>query len=92
MYIHPTRNAFIACNVIAFLIAHLQFFSYLFPRFPLGLFPVPNQSAAPAQAPSPGHALLGAAACALGLVLVVGLIASAMYVRARKQIRQDSLQ
>ncbi|XP_017476252.1 PREDICTED: tyrosine-protein kinase RYK isoform X2 [Rhagoletis zephyria] len=56
-----------------------------------GLFPAPNQSAAPAQAPSPGHALLGAAACALGLVLVVGLVASAMYVRARKQIRQDSM-
>ncbi|XP_055858556.1 tyrosine-protein kinase Drl isoform X1 [Episyrphus balteatus] len=56
-----------------------------------GLFPAPNQSPAPAQAPSQGPALLGAAACALGLVLVVGLIASAMYVRARKQIRQDSL-
>ncbi|CAD7015172.1 unnamed protein product [Ceratitis capitata] len=56
-----------------------------------GLFPAPNQSAAPAQAPSPGHTLLGAAACALGLVLVFSLIASAMYVRARKQIRQDSL-
>ncbi|EDS34140.1 tyrosine-protein kinase [Culex quinquefasciatus] len=42
-------------------------------------------------APPQGPALLGAAACALGLVLVVGLIASAMYVRARKQIRQDSL-
>ncbi|KAG4078817.1 hypothetical protein HA402_015407 [Bradysia odoriphaga] len=50
-----------------------------------------NQSLAPARAPSQGPALLSAAACALGLVLVVGLIASAMYVRARKQIRQDSL-
>ncbi|KNC30539.1 hypothetical protein FF38_02290 [Lucilia cuprina] len=56
-----------------------------------GLFPAPNQSPAPAHAPSQGPALLGAAACALGLVLVVGLIASTMYLRARKQIRQDSL-
>ncbi|CAD7078245.1 unnamed protein product [Hermetia illucens] len=56
-----------------------------------GVYPARNQSPAPAQAPSQGPALLGAAACAMGLVLVVGLIASAMYVRARKQIRQDSL-
>ncbi|XP_037942038.1 tyrosine-protein kinase RYK-like [Teleopsis dalmanni] len=56
-----------------------------------GMFPAPNQSPAPAHAPSQGPALLGAAACALGLVLVVGLIASAMYLRARKQLRQDSL-
>uniref|UniRef100_A0A1A9UIW6 WIF domain-containing protein n=1 Tax=Glossina austeni TaxID=7395 RepID=A0A1A9UIW6_GLOAU len=56
-----------------------------------GLFPAPNQSPAPAHAPSQGPALLGAAACALGLILVVGLTASTMYLRARKQIRQDSL-
>lgn len=58
----------------------------------LGVSQPRNQSLAPARAPSQGPALLSAAACALGLVLVVGLIASAMYVRARKQIRQDSLQ
>uniref|UniRef100_T1GH12 WIF domain-containing protein n=1 Tax=Megaselia scalaris TaxID=36166 RepID=T1GH12_MEGSC len=58
---------------------------------PVRLYPAPNQSPAPAKAPSQGPALLGAAACALGLVMIVGLIASAMYVRARKQIRQDSL-
>ncbi|XP_055686405.1 tyrosine-protein kinase Drl isoform X1 [Lutzomyia longipalpis] len=48
-------------------------------------------SPSPAKAPSQTSALLGAVACALGLVLVIGLIASAMYIRARKQIRQDSL-
>lgn len=47
---------------------------------------------APALAPYEGPAVLGAAACALGLALVVSLIASAMYMRARKQFRQDSLQ
>lgn len=57
-----------------------------------GVFPPRNQSLSPARAPSQGPALLGAIACAIGLVLVVILIASAMYVRARKQIRQDSLQ
>lgn len=57
-----------------------------------GVFPPRNQSLTPARAPPQGPALLGAAACALGLVLAVGLIASAMYVRARKQIRQDSFQ
>uniref|UniRef100_A0A1B0BNP5 Uncharacterized protein n=1 Tax=Glossina palpalis gambiensis TaxID=67801 RepID=A0A1B0BNP5_9MUSC len=59
--------------------------------FQNSLFPAPNQSPAPAHAPSQGPALLGAAACALGLILVVGLTASTMYLRARKQIRQDSL-
>ncbi|XP_033251374.1 tyrosine-protein kinase RYK-like [Drosophila miranda] len=48
--------------------------------------------AGPAHAPSQGPALLSAAACALGLVLAVGLVASMMYLRARKQLRQDSLQ
>lgn len=57
-----------------------------------GVYPARNRAPEPAKAPPQGPALLGAAACALGLVLVVGLIASAMYVRARKQIRQDSLQ
>uniref|UniRef100_A0A182JGB2 Uncharacterized protein n=1 Tax=Anopheles atroparvus TaxID=41427 RepID=A0A182JGB2_ANOAO len=57
-----------------------------------GMFPARNRLPAAEIAPQQGPALLGAAACALGLVLVVGLIASAMYVRARKQIRQDSLQ
>ncbi|XP_068146176.1 LOW QUALITY PROTEIN: tyrosine-protein kinase Dnt [Drosophila tropicalis] len=57
-----------------------------------GISPEPNQSPAPAlHAPSQGPALLSAAACALGLVLAVGLVASMMYVRARKQLRQDSL-
>lgn len=57
-----------------------------------GVYPARNRSPAPSIAPPQGPALLGATACALGLVLVVGFIASAMYVRARKQIRQDSLQ
>uniref|UniRef100_A0A182WTV9 WIF domain-containing protein n=1 Tax=Anopheles quadriannulatus TaxID=34691 RepID=A0A182WTV9_ANOQN len=56
-----------------------------------GMHPARNRLPAAEIAPQQGPALLGAAACALGLVLVVGLIASAMYVRARKQIRQDSL-
>ncbi|XP_030080965.1 uncharacterized protein LOC115483382 [Drosophila hydei] len=56
-----------------------------------GISPEPNQSPAPAHAPSQGPALMSAAACALGLVLAVGLVASMMYVRARKQLRQDSL-
>ncbi|KPU76192.1 uncharacterized protein Dana_GF12935 [Drosophila ananassae] len=56
-----------------------------------GISPEPNQSPAPAHAPSQGPALLSAAACALGLVLAVGLVASMMYVKARKQLRQDSL-
>ncbi|XP_017150483.2 tyrosine-protein kinase RYK [Drosophila miranda] len=56
-----------------------------------GISPEPNQSPAPAHAPSQGPALLSAAACALGLVLAVGLVASMMYLRARKQLRQDSL-
>ena len=56
------------------------------------MHPARNRLPAAEIAPQQGPALLGAAACALGLVLVVGLIASAMYVRARKQIRQDSLQ
>lgn len=65
----------------------------LFPfALPAGISPEPNQSPAPAHAPSQGPALLSAAACALGLVLAVGLVASMMYVRARKQLRQDSLQ
>ncbi|KFB39567.1 AGAP006405-PA-like protein [Anopheles sinensis] len=55
------------------------------------MLPARNRLPAAEIAPQQGPALLGAAACALGLVLVVGLIASAMYVRARKQIRQDSL-
>ncbi|XP_055374226.1 tyrosine-protein kinase Drl-like [Condylostylus longicornis] len=54
--------------------------------------PASAHSPSSAQAPSQGPELLGAAACAMGLILVVALIASAMYVRARKQIRQDSLQ
>lgn len=54
-----------------------------------GISPEPNQSPAPAHAPP---ALPSAAACALGLVLAVGLVASMMYVKARKQLRQDSLQ
>lgn len=53
-----------------------------------GLYP---NAPAPALAPYQGPAILGAAACALGLALIVGLIASAMYMRARKQFRQDSL-
>ncbi|XP_038120680.1 tyrosine-protein kinase Drl [Culex quinquefasciatus] len=56
-----------------------------------GVYPPRQRMPAAEIAPPQGPALLGAAACALGLVLVVGLIASAMYVRARKQIRQDSL-
>uniref|UniRef100_A0A182QRR4 Protein kinase domain-containing protein n=1 Tax=Anopheles farauti TaxID=69004 RepID=A0A182QRR4_9DIPT len=56
-----------------------------------GMHPARNRLPSAEIAPIQGPALLGAAACALGLVLVVGLIASAMYVRARKQIRQDSL-
>jgi hypothetical protein len=56
----------------------------------IGVWPAKNRSLAPELAPQ--QSLLGAAACALGLVLVFSLIASAMYVRARKQIRQDSLQ
>nr|XP_029734570.1 tyrosine-protein kinase Dnt-like [Aedes albopictus] len=56
-----------------------------------GIYPPRHRLPAAEIAPPQGPALLGAVACALGLVLVVGLIASAMYVRARKQIRQDSL-
>ncbi|KFB40015.1 AGAP006405-PA-like protein [Anopheles sinensis] len=56
-----------------------------------GMLPARNRLPAAEIAPQQEPALLGAAACALGLVLVVGLIASAMYVRSRKQIPQDSL-
>lgn len=70
----------------------LNFFVLHFILNSTGVYPARNRAPEPAKAPPQGPALLGAAACALGLVLVVGLIASAMYVRARKQIRQDSLQ
>ncbi|EDW01707.1 GH20311 [Drosophila grimshawi] len=45
----------------------------------------------PLQAPDPNQTLMSAATCALGLVFAVGLLASMMYVRARKQLRQDLL-
>lgn len=88
--LHFKRNKICAKGKWSRPLSH--FFSCCFPSPPTGISPEPNQSPAPAHAPSQGPALLSAAACALGLVLAVGLVASMMYVRARKQLRQDSLQ
>jgi hypothetical protein len=53
--------------------------------------PIKDKTPAPVSAPAQGPAVFSAMACAVGLILVVGLLFSAMYVRTKKQIRRDSL-
>jgi putative copper export protein len=45
----------------------------------------------PVEAAPQSSAVFSAVACAVGLLLVVGLLVSAMYVRTKKQLRRDSL-